>query len=171
MVAFCTFYSFAHWRHSFSNVFRFDIGIDLRASKLDNTRETREHMCYRNDTRAIRMSERSCERFSRSTDQRRINILSRALRTQEQYNTRNIRKNTWTWNMNEHSVTRMNEYMRTAWSSWASGPLDILFVIVVACVALLNLCVIRCSKLRIGIWRFTFSFLWTSGLYFAIFGF
>ena len=48
----------------------------------------------------------------------------------------------------------MNEYMRTAWSSWASGPLDILFVIVVACVALLNLCVIRCSKLRI--WYLTF---------------
>ena len=88
LLVFCTFYSFAHLRYSFSNVFRFDIGIDLRASKLDNTRETREHMCYRNDTGAIRMWERSCERFSRSTDQRRINVFSRALRTPKQYYTK-----------------------------------------------------------------------------------
>ena len=54
-------------------LFRFDIGIDLR--------ETRELFRTKDATSAIRMNERSCERYNLSIDQPRITLF-KASRTQ-----------------------------------------------------------------------------------------
>ena len=90
-------------------------------------------MWKKDDASAIRMSEHSCESFSRSA---RINVFPKFC---------DSRTCTYETHVNGYSVIRLKEYMRTAWLSWARGFFDVLFVIVVFVV------LVEC--LGSGIWR------------------